>query len=194
MLTIAHHQADAYPDAYKDWQLRVIPLGEFAAGDLTRQYTLLLLGAVAFVLLIACADVANVQFARVSGRQKELAVRAAMGASRTRIVRQLLIESVMLSLFGAVLGIFLAQWMLTLMLSHMPPDIARYIAGWKSIRLDLGAFPVHLRRRARQRHSFRHRAFADEFPHQHFRNSERKRARRFVRPRAPPLAQHSGNR
>jgi putative ABC transport system permease protein len=140
MLTIAHQQAEAYPDAYKDWELRVLPLGEFAAGDLTRQYTLLLLGAVAFVLLIACADVANVQFARVSGRQKELAVRAAMGATRTRIVRQLLIESVMLSLFGAAIGIFLAQWMLALMLSHMPPDIARYIAGWKSIRLDLGAF------------------------------------------------------
>src|SRR6202163_4094222 len=140
MVTIAHHQADAYPDAYKDWQLRVLPLGEFASGDLTRQYTLLLLGAVAFVLLIACADVANVQFARVSGRQKELAVRAAMGATRGRIVRQLLIESVMLSLFGAVLGIFLAQWILSVILSHMPPDIARYIAGWKSIRLDFGAF------------------------------------------------------
>jgi putative ABC transport system permease protein len=140
MLTIARHQAEAFPDAYKDWQLRVMSLGEFAAGDLTRQFTLLLLGAVAFVLLIACADVANVQFARVSGRQKELAVRAAMGASRSRIVRQLLIESVMLSLFGAVLGIFLAQWILTVILSHMPPDIARYIAGWKSIRLDAGAF------------------------------------------------------
>src|SRR5450432_80758 len=140
MLTIAHQQAEAFPDAYKDWELRVIPLGEFAAGDLTRQYTLLLLGAVAFVLLIAWPDVANVQFARVSGRQKELAVRAAMGATRIRIVRQLLIESVMLSLFGAVLSIFLAQWSLTMILSHMPPDIARYIAGWKSIRLDLGAF------------------------------------------------------
>src|ERR1700681_1965588 len=124
MVTIAHHQADAYPDAYKDWQLRVLPLGEFASGELTRQYTLLLLGAVAFVLLIACADVANVQFARVSGRQKELAVRAAMGATRARIVRQLLIESVMLSLFGAALGIFLAQWILSVILSHMPPDIA----------------------------------------------------------------------
>jgi len=140
MVTIAQHQATAYPDAYKDWQLRVMPLGEFATGYLTRQYTLLLLGAVGFVLLIACADVANVQFARVSGRQKELAVRAAMGATRGRIVRQLLIESVMLSLFGAALGIFLAQWILSVILSHMPPDIARYIAGWKSIRLDLGAF------------------------------------------------------
>src|SRR6202163_462020 len=124
MLTIAQHQAAAYPDAYKDSQLRVQPLGEFATGDLTRQYTLLLLGAVGFVLLIACADVANVQFARVSGRQKELAVRAAMGASRGRIVRQLLIESVMLSLFGAALGVFLAQWILSVILSHMPPDIA----------------------------------------------------------------------
>ena len=58
----------------------------------------------------------------------------------TRIVRQLLIESVMLSLFGAVVGIFLAQWILSVILSHMPPDIARYIAGWKTIRLDFGAF------------------------------------------------------
>ncbi|HEY8716714.1 MAG TPA: ABC transporter permease [Candidatus Acidoferrum sp.] len=140
MLTITKHQADAFPDAYKGWQLRVMNLGEFAAGELTRQYTLLLLGAVAFVLLIACADVANVQFARVSGRQKELAVRVAMGATRGRIVRQLLIESVLLSLLGAVLSIFLAQWSLGIILSHMPPDIARYIAGWKSISVDFGAF------------------------------------------------------
>ena len=140
MLTLAHHQAEAFPDAYKEWQLRVLPLGEFAAGDLTRQYTLLLLGAVAFVLLIACADVANVQFARVSGRQKELAVRTAMGASRARIIRQLLIESVTLSLAGAALGLLLAQWILSLILSNMPPDIARYVAGWKTIGLDFGAF------------------------------------------------------
>ncbi|MEQ1472441.1 MAG: ABC transporter permease, partial [Candidatus Acidiferrum sp.] len=140
MLTVTRRQADAWPDSYKNFRLRMMPLGEYTAGDLNRQYTLLLLGAVAFVLLIACADVANVQFARVSGRQKELAVRAAMGASRTRIVRQLLIESILLSLFGAVIGIFLAQWMLALILSHMPPDIARYVAGWKTIHLDVGAF------------------------------------------------------
>jgi putative ABC transport system permease protein len=140
MLTIAHQQAEAFPDSYKGWIVRLDTLGEFATGDLTRQYMLLLLGAVAFVLLIACANVANVQFARVSGRQKELAVRAAMGAGRGRIVRQLLIESIVLSLFGAVVGLCLAQWMLVLILSHMPPDIARYVAGWKTIRLDMGAF------------------------------------------------------
>src|SRR6202051_4661037 len=123
MVTVAQHQAAAYPDAYKDWQVRVLPLGEFATGDLTRQYTLLLLGAVGFVLLIACADVANVQFARVSGRQKELAVRAAMGATRGRIVRQLLTESILLSLAGAALGLVIAQWWVYLILNHMPPEV-----------------------------------------------------------------------
>ena len=140
MKAIAQRQADAFPDTYKGWQLQVMSLKEYAAGDLTRQFTLLLLGATGFVLLIACADVANVQFARVTGRHKELAVRTAMGASRGRIIRQLLIESVMLSLVGAVLGLALAKWGLTVMIANMPPDVEKYIAGWKTIGLDAGAF------------------------------------------------------
>jgi predicted permease len=107
MTAIAQRQTDAYPDSYKGWQLRVMSVREFANSDLTRQYTLLLMGAVGFVLLIACADVANVQFARVSGRQKELAVRAAMGASRGRIVCQLLTESILLELLGCVAGLLI---------------------------------------------------------------------------------------
>ena len=63
MTAIAQRQADSYPESYKGWRLRVMPIAEFASGNLTRQYTFLLLGAVGFVLLIACADVANVQFA-----------------------------------------------------------------------------------------------------------------------------------
>ncbi|HEV1993187.1 MAG TPA: ABC transporter permease [Candidatus Acidoferrum sp.] len=140
MSGLAQRESDAYPDSYKGWQLRVMPVREFTTSYLTRQYILLLMGAVGFVLLIACADVANVQFARVSGRQKELAVRAAMGASRTRIVCQLLTESVLLALLGSVAGLLIAQWDLVLILAHMPADVAKYVAGWKTISLDSGAF------------------------------------------------------
>jgi putative ABC transport system permease protein len=140
MQAIAHRQAEAYPDTNKGWQLRPMPLAQFMTGYLTRQYTILLMGAVGFVLLIACADVANVQFARMSGRSNEFAVRTAMGGSRWRIVRQLLIESILLSFGGAVLGLLIAQWDISMILSHMPPDVAKFVAGWKTISLDSGAF------------------------------------------------------
>src|ERR1700730_10494928 len=140
MAALAQREADTYPDAYKGWQLRVLPVREFATSDITRQYTLLLMGAVGFVLLIACADVANVQFARVSGRQKELAVRAAMGASRGRIVCQLLTESILLALLGSAAGLLFAQWSIVVILAHMPADVAKYVASWKTISLDAGAF------------------------------------------------------
>src|SRR6266436_1970868 len=140
MTGLAQREAAAYPDSSKGWQLRVLPVREFATSDLTRQYTLLLIGAVGFVLLIACADVANVQFARVSGRQKELAIRAAMGASRWRIVCQLLTESVLLALLGSAAGLFFAEWSITLILAHMPADVAKFVAGWKTISLDANAF------------------------------------------------------
>jgi putative ABC transport system permease protein len=140
MRAIAQRQAELYPDTNKGWQLRPLLLRDFVTGNLTRQYTILLLGAVGFVLLIACADVANVQFARMSGRETEFAVRAALGGSRWRVVRQLLTESILMSLAGAAVGLFLAQWSLTLILSHMPADVARYVAGWKYIRLDADAF------------------------------------------------------
>jgi putative ABC transport system permease protein len=140
MQTITQRQAEAYPETNKGWELRPRPLREFITGTLTRQYTLLLMGAVAFVLLIACADVANVQFARVTGRVNEFAVRTAMGGSRWRVIRQLLIESLLLSLAGAALGLFFAQWDIELILAHMPPDVAKFVAGWKTIRMDSGAF------------------------------------------------------
>jgi putative ABC transport system permease protein len=140
MSTITQRQAETYPDPYKGWQLRVMPIREYATSDLTRQYTLLLMGAVGFVLLIACADVANVQFARVSGRQKELAVRSAMGASRGRIVSQLLTESILLALLGATVGLVFAQWDIALILAHMPADVAKLVAGWSTISLDKNAF------------------------------------------------------
>jgi putative ABC transport system permease protein len=140
MQSVAQRQAEAYPDTSKGFRLYPRPLREFVTGDLTRQYTFLLLGAVGFVLLIACADVANVQFARVTGRSKELAVRTAMGASRSRIIRQLLTESILLSLAGAALGLLFALWWISLIVNHMPPEVARFIAGWSTISLDTNAF------------------------------------------------------
>jgi putative ABC transport system permease protein len=140
MQGIAQRQAEAYPDTNKGWILRPKPLAEFMTGSLTRQYTLLLMAAVGFVLLIACADVANVQFARMSGRSNEFAVRTALGGSRWRIVRQLLTESILLSAAGAAVGLIIAQWDLQMILSHMPADVAKFIAGWKTIHLDTNAF------------------------------------------------------
>src|SRR5258707_6864762 len=106
MRSISEREAQAYPDTNKAWRLQPQPLREFITGTLTRQYMVLLMVAVGFVLLIACADVANVQFARITGRTSEFAVRTALGGSRWRLVRQLLIESVMLSLGGAALSLF----------------------------------------------------------------------------------------
>jgi putative ABC transport system permease protein len=140
MRAISEREAEAYPDTNKAWRLQPQPLRQFITGTLTRQYTVLLMVAVGFVLLIACADVANVQFARITGRTGEFAVRTALGGSRFRIVRQLLIESIMLSLAGAALGLFLAQWDIQMILSHMPADVARFVAGWKTIRLDTNVF------------------------------------------------------
>jgi putative ABC transport system permease protein len=140
MHTIAQREAEAYPDTNKGWELRSMTLAQFMTGDITREYTLLLLGAVAFVLLIACADVANVQFARMAGRTNEFAVRTAMGGSRWRVMRQLLTESLLLAAGGAAVGLLIAQWEIQMILSHMPPDVAKFIAGWKTIRLDSSAF------------------------------------------------------
>ena len=140
MQAVAQREAEAYPDTNKGWELRSMTLAQSMTGDITREYTLLLLGAVAFVLLIACADVANVQFARIAGRTNEFAVRAAMGGSRSRVMRQLLTESLLLAACGAAVGLLLAQWEIQMIVSHMPPDVAKFIAGWKSIRLDLNAF------------------------------------------------------
>jgi putative ABC transport system permease protein len=140
MQAIAQRQVETYPDTNKGFRLAPLELREFVTSSLTRQYMLLLMGAVAFVLLIACANVANVQFARVTGRVGEFAIRTALGGSRWRVVRQLLIESILLSMAGAVLGLFLAQWDIDMILAHMPPDVAKFVAGWKTIGLDSNAF------------------------------------------------------
>jgi putative ABC transport system permease protein len=139
MRGIAQQISVRYPETNRGWSVRVMPMRLYAIGDLTQQYTLMLLGAVGFVLLIVCANVANLQFARASRREHEIAVRVALGAGRASIVRLLLTESVLLALAGAVPGLWLANWALDLILKAMPPDVAKYIGGWEQIRLDTGA-------------------------------------------------------
>jgi putative ABC transport system permease protein len=140
MRTIAQRESDAYPDTNKGWMVQPQLLRQFVTSSLTRQFTLMLMGAVGFVLLIACANVANVQFARMTGRISEFAVRTALGGTRWRVIRQLLIESVLLSIAGATLGLLIAQWDIDMIVSHMPPDVAKFVAGWSTIRLDTNAF------------------------------------------------------
>ena len=108
MAAIMARLEQAYPEANKDWKGRVEPMINVVVGDAGRPLWILF-GAVSMVLLIACSNVANVLLARASVRQHEMGVRAALGASRGRIVRQLLAESLLLSFIGTGLGLLLAR-------------------------------------------------------------------------------------
>ncbi len=140
MTLLARHLSDAYPATNKDRQVQVMPLVEFVEGSITRAYVKMLLVIVGIVLLVACANVANLQFARATSRKSEMAVRIALGAGRLRIVRQLLTESVLLALLGGAASLLFASTCLWLCVSKMPPYVVRLWAGFDKIRLDGWAF------------------------------------------------------
>jgi predicted permease len=134
MRAIASNLARAYPGTNTDWSVGVGPLIAIFTGDL-RQGFLLLLAAVSTVVLIGCLNLASLLSARIGGRQREVAIRMALGATRGRLLRQFLSESLLLSLAGGGAGILLALWSLPALVRAFPPDLPR----GELVQLDLEA-------------------------------------------------------
>jgi putative ABC transport system permease protein len=140
LTAIASRLEQQYPDTNTHKSLRLESALKSLVGDI-RPVLLMLLAAVACVLLIACANVANLLLARATSRHKEMAIRTALGASRTRVVRQLLTESVLLSLVGGGVGLLLAVWWSDLLIALGKEDIPRAIhvgMDWRVLGFTLG--------------------------------------------------------
>jgi putative ABC transport system permease protein len=117
-------------------RLRLVSLVHALGEDTTRTFIFVLFGAALFVLLIACANVANVFLAYALARRKELAVRTALGAGRRRIVRQLLTEAMLLGVIAGGAALLFASWAVDLIKGAMPPAIVRFISGWDKMGVD----------------------------------------------------------
>ncbi|HEV2299041.1 MAG TPA: ABC transporter permease [Candidatus Acidoferrales bacterium] len=129
---VARSLALAYPEADKDVGIVVTPLKEVMVRDI-QPFLLVLLAAVGFVLLIACVNVANLLLARSMGRAREFAIRAALGATQGRVIRQLLTESILLAIAGGALGLLLASWGTNAALAVLPSALPRA----NDVRMDL---------------------------------------------------------
>jgi putative ABC transport system permease protein len=130
---LATQLAQQYPDSNKGWGIFMMPMQDYSVRDV-KPVLYTLLGAVGCVLLIACANIANLLLARATARHREISIRAALGAGRGRLIRQLLTESVVLSVCGGLAGILLARWGLTALLALAPSTLPRI----GEIRLDKG--------------------------------------------------------
>ena len=143
LATIASRLEKEYAESNTGWGVVVYPIVEDAV-RLYKTAVLALMASVGFVLLIVCANVANLMLARAAGRQKEMALRAALGAGRSRLVRQLLTESVMLALIGGVLGVLIAYWGVDLLRTLNPGKAAQFVPGWDRLGVNPAVLAFNL--------------------------------------------------
>jgi putative ABC transport system permease protein len=133
---VSARAAKTYPSSNLGWSVSVKPLLDGINGDLTPLFYRLILSATGFVLLVVCANVANLQVVRGLARRPEIAVRMALGAGRRRLLRHLLTENILLGVMGAAGGLAVAAICMHLCIIAMPARIARYIVGWTNISLN----------------------------------------------------------
>jgi putative ABC transport system permease protein len=133
---IAARIGQSYPGPEKLVGADVTAIRDVINGNLTPIFISTMIGAMGFLLLLGCVNVAGMQLSRAAARQHEIALRTALGASRGRVVRQLLTESLLLSFFGGIAGLLAARGGVVLLSAAMPADKARQIAGWNVMRVD----------------------------------------------------------
>jgi putative ABC transport system permease protein len=133
LATIAHRLASEHPEANENRTFQTVPLIELV-DNYTSRFVLILTATAGFVLLLACANVANLLLVRLAGRQREIAIRSAMGASRARIATQILVESAVIALASGALGLDFAAWAVAH--RNIPPEVYKIVGGLKHVHID----------------------------------------------------------